>query len=419
MRKAGTFPPGRYRISVTMSGGRSSPSTRTPVIARPSDSPRGGGNAPCSSVPRNRYVPPVGSMTSRTSRFSKRDVSKAVSEPAAISRNTVLRSGPATEEIRGTKSQSKSPSTKSTIDSSMSVKPGLLRIPGVDVRILAFPALHPVRPVGADVVIPVRAGGDVHVVVAPGILRYPVEVPSLPVILRDPADLGGPHEGRDLLLGCGVETVVELEELQGLLDVLDLETGLGPLRLLRPPDQLGDHERREKPQYDDDDHDFQKGERAGQPPLHLPVDRLPHLLEQVVEFPAFLPDGHHLDERGGNLCVVAQRLGQGGPLHDAGRRRLDVLRDHGVSHDGGDNPQGAVDGDPARRHGGKRPREAGGRRGTAAPPPPGPRAPGGAPTTRPPERSTRRSARGWAGGGRGPSGKTRLRSSARQKTEER
>src|SRR3989337_3332129 len=199
-------------------------------------------------------------MTSRTSRFSKRDVSKAVSEPAAISRNTVLRSGPATEEIRGTTSQSKSPSTNSTIDSSMSVKPGLLRIPGVDVRILAFPALHPVRPVGADVVIPVRAGRDVHVVVPPGILRYPVEVSSLPVILRDPADLGGPHEGRNLLLGCRVETVVELEELQGLLDVLDLETGLGPLRLLRPPDQLGDHERREKPQNDDDDHDFQKGE---------------------------------------------------------------------------------------------------------------------------------------------------------------
>src|SRR4030067_509755 len=118
MRKAGTFPPGRDRISVTMSGGRGS--------------------------------------------------------------------GPAAEEIRGTTSQSKSPSTNSTIDSSMSVKPGLLRIPGVDVRILAFPALHPVRSVGADVGVPVRAGGAVHVVVPPGILRYPVEVPSLPVILRDP-----------------------------------------------------------------------------------------------------------------------------------------------------------------------------------------------------------------------------------------
>src|SRR3990172_6886649 len=44
MRKAGTFPPGRYRISVTMSGGRSSPSTPTPLIPRAADpAPPAGG----------------------------------------------------------------------------------------------------------------------------------------------------------------------------------------------------------------------------------------------------------------------------------------------------------------------------------------------------------------------------------------
>src|SRR3990172_9960514 len=199
-------------------------------------------------------------MTRRTSRFSKRAVSNAASEPAASSRDTVSRLGPPAEEMGGTTSQSRSPSTKRTIDSSMSVKPGLLRVPGVDIRILAFPAGDIVRPVGAYVVVPVRAGGDIHVIVAPGVLRHPVEVPSLPVILRDSAGFGGSHEGPDPLLRGGGEAVVEFEELQGLLDVLDLETGLGPLRLLRPSDQPGDHESREEPQNDDDDHDFQKGE---------------------------------------------------------------------------------------------------------------------------------------------------------------
>src|SRR3990172_10093646 len=199
-------------------------------------------------------------MTRRTSRFSKRAVSNAASEPAAISRNTVSRLGPTTDEMRGTTSQSMCPSTKSTIESSMSVKPGLLRVPGVDVRILAFPAGDVVRPVVADVVVPVRAGGNIHVIVGPGILRHPVDVPPLAVILRDPAGFGGPHEGLEPLLRGGVEAVVEFEELQGLFDVLDLETGLGPLRLLRPPDQPGDHESREQSQDDHDDHDFQKGE---------------------------------------------------------------------------------------------------------------------------------------------------------------
>src|SRR4030042_14502 len=142
-----------------MSGGRSSPSIRTPVIVRPSESPRG---------------------------------------------------GPATEEMRGTTSQSSSPSTKRTIDSSMNVKPGLRRVPGVDVRILAFPAGDIVRPVGAYVVVPVRAGGDIHVIVGPGVFRHPVEVPSLPVILRDPAGFGGPHEGLEPLLRGGGGGGVEL-----------------------------------------------------------------------------------------------------------------------------------------------------------------------------------------------------------------
>src|SRR3990172_5495146 len=113
-----------------------------------------------------------------------------------------------------------SPSTRTPVivrpsDSSMSVKPGLLRVPGIDVRILAFPAGDIVRPVGAYVVVPVRAGGYIHVIVVPGILRPPVEVPSLPVILRDPAGFGGPHEGLEPLLRGGVEAVVEFEELQG------------------------------------------------------------------------------------------------------------------------------------------------------------------------------------------------------------
>src|SRR3972149_2869402 len=144
-------------------------------------------------------------MTRRTSRFSKRAVSNAASEPAAISRNTVSRLGPTTGEMRGATSQSMSPSTKSTIESSMSVKPGLLRVPGVDVRILAFPAGDVVRPVGAYVVVPVSAGGDIHVMVGPGILRHPVDVPSLPVILRDPAGFRGTHQGLHPSPLCGVE----------------------------------------------------------------------------------------------------------------------------------------------------------------------------------------------------------------------
>src|SRR4030065_126554 len=80
-------------------------------------------------------------------------------ERAGPPRTAGARVGRATEEMGGTTSQSRSPSTKRTIDSSMSVKPGLLRVPGVDIRILAFPAGDIVRPVGAYVVGPVRAGG--------------------------------------------------------------------------------------------------------------------------------------------------------------------------------------------------------------------------------------------------------------------
>src|SRR3990172_8488137 len=211
-----------------------------------------------------------GGRPSRVSRFPNRERSYAASDSAERSRNTVSRSGSPIRESRGTATHRTRPSTNRTTESSTSVKPRLLLIPRVDVRILAFAALRAVRAVGADVVVAVAPGVQVHVRVSPGVLRHAVHVPALPVVLRYPAGVGDPDQRLDPLFGGRKVPVVQLVQPEGLLDVPDLDARLGLLRILGPSDQLGHHQRRQQAEDDDDDHDFDEGEPRPVPELPRP-----------------------------------------------------------------------------------------------------------------------------------------------------
>src|SRR5512145_3428265 len=69
-----------------------------------------------------------------------------------------------------------------------------------------------------------------------------------------------------------------------------------------------DDEADDRPHQQDDER-LEERQHSGQSRLDLAVDGVGHLVQEVVELAAFLPDGHHLHEGRGNLGVQAHRLG--------------------------------------------------------------------------------------------------------------
>ena len=136
-------------------------------------------------------------------------------------------------------------------------------VPVADLGVQAVTAELAVGAKGEQVI--ARAAGAWHAVligIAPGIDGQALEVTvGVPVACRRVA-AGLADQGFEPLLAAGVLVVVELVDVQGHGNGLDIALGGGALGLVGTAHDLGHHQGREDPENDHHHHDFNQGKTA-------------------------------------------------------------------------------------------------------------------------------------------------------------
>src|SRR5689334_23192028 len=171
------------------------------------------------------------------------------------------------------------PMITTTTSTSMRVNPrGARRAPGARLRREAtLVGDVPVADVGIDaitarsaigseavqvVLLAVRAGEDILIVIAPGVLADALQVAAgAPVLDRRIGRLCG--ECQQALLGGRVFRVVEPEHGERGLETLDVLFRLGDARLIHTAHDLRHDDRRQQTDDDHHHHDLDEGEAAG------------------------------------------------------------------------------------------------------------------------------------------------------------
>ena len=135
-------------------------------------------------------------------------------------------------------------------------------VPVADVGVDAAAAGAAVGAEGDDVYLLVDPGVQIDVGVAPGVAGDLLEVAALLPVLGLGVAFGFPDQGREPLLGRGVETVVEPVEVEGALDGADVVLGPDLPGLVGPVHDPGDDEGGEDGEDHHHHHHLDQGETA-------------------------------------------------------------------------------------------------------------------------------------------------------------
>src|SRR5215467_2796601 len=137
-----------------------------------------------------------------------------------------------------------------------------MSLPRPDVGGVALAARLAVRAQREHVDLAADAGVEVLVVVAPGILRELLQVAAGLPVARYVAAIGLLDERLQPLLVARVDAAVELVELQGAHDRIDVGARGGRPRLVGPVHDARHDQRRHDGENGDDDEDFDQREAA-------------------------------------------------------------------------------------------------------------------------------------------------------------